>query len=122
MKKTLIALVFLPAIIGTCWARNFSAFTHERILYLTVLGDNCNNFGYSLDVDELCLEDRISQNYAKDCRVGFWVVKTDKKCKEHKQVPVVIPIDLNISKIASEVEVLLLTHLDTGEQIQVPIL
>lgn len=97
---------------------NFSAFSVGDTLYVTLLGDGCNSYGGSLEVDPLCRSDRMTKNFSPTCQAGLQVMATELACLGGRSKPVVLEISLNKSKIAPEAQELELTYGDSQVTVQ----
>ena len=80
---------------------DFSAFSKDGELYVTVLGDTCNNYTGSLNVDSTCREDRAFENLATHCEASLMIKKTKMACKPG-YMPKVMKINLNDNNVAKE--------------------
>ena len=72
----------------------FSAFTQDNLLYVTVLGDSCNKLEASLAVENFCDKNRLTRNGVISCSVRLVVNSTAMGCADNEKVPQVITIDL----------------------------
>jgi hypothetical protein len=90
----------------------FSAFAHNGMLYVTVLGD-CNSYGGSLEVSPTCRQDRVTKNRAVECDAKLAVISTKMACPETPPTAKVMAINLSQEKVASEARLL---HLGYGAQ------
>lgn len=77
-----------------------SAFTKNGVLYLTILGDDCNSKAVSLDVAGICREDRLTRNWAATCLAEVLVKSTKMGCRGTKAE--VYEIDLDKANVAKE--------------------
>ena len=96
-------------------AANFSAFAQGRTLYVTIMGDDCNGFGGSLQVANFCKKSRMTRNYAPVCEASLLVRQTKMACRSSK--PVVLELDLDEQDVATEAQTLVLDYF--GKSIEV---
>lgn len=96
-------------------AANFSAFAQGRTLYVTIMGDDCNNFGGGLNVDSFCKKSRMTRNYAPVCEASLLVRQTKMACAN--AAPVVLELDLDEQDVATEAQTLVLDY--QGKTIEV---
>ena len=89
-------------------AANFSAFAQGRTLYVTIMGDDCNGFGGSLEVASFCKKSRMTRNYAPVCEASLLVRQTKMACRSSK--PVVLEIDMDEQDVATEAQTLVLDY------------
>lgn len=90
-----------------------SAFTHKGMLYITVLGDKCNSISGGLEVDGICRDDRMTQNYAEECSAEVQLMQTEMYCGEDVEARVVT-LDLQKENVAREAKTL---HLRYGGEV-----
>lgn len=115
---TMISVLFSIAAFATESSPQFSAFTSKGQLYVTILGDTCNNFIGRLEVDALCNDDRMTRNHASVCEVSLSVISTKMACGPGVK-PRVLTMDLQKAKVAKEAVLLKLNY--RGQELEVPV-
>lgn len=95
-----------------------SAFVNRNTLYVTVLGDGCNAMGGRLEVEPLCSNERLTQNFVTECSAELFIISTAIACPaQTKRIAQVLEIDLKESKVDREAQLLNLNVM--GQTIQV---
>jgi hypothetical protein len=94
---------------------DFSAFTKGNLLYVTIIGDTCNQKSGSLKVTPFCDKNRSTRNAAPICEAELTVVSTMMGCEEVADRPQVLPaIDLAKTNLDPNSKVLKLLY---GKQV-----
>jgi hypothetical protein len=97
-----------------------SGFVKDNVLFLTVLGNNCDSLSGGIQVDASCNADRLTKNFALTCQADVIV-----KRETHNQCLAAIPkghtfqIDLAKSKVAKEARNLILNYGDEIIHVQI---
>lgn len=85
-----------------------SAFVNNGVLYITTLGDGCNDSLISLDVAPNCLADRNAENHAVTCFANVRIATTRMACIGTEPQATVTAITLKEAKVAKEAKTLVL--------------
>jgi hypothetical protein len=108
MKTILFALVFGASLASQAAGPEFGAFVTDNVLYVTFLGDNCNSYNASLQVEGLCHKGRMTMNYASQCGADLMVGSTKMACHSMEVEPHTFAIKLSETDVAPEAKVLFL--------------
>lgn len=84
----------------------FSAFIVDKILYVTLLGDACNDVSGRIVVDPLCKKSRLTRNFVVFCNVELETMQTLKACTDTKAAPKVVEIRLDQTEVDPKAKLL----------------
>lgn len=104
-----MAYAFLPS---------FSAFSQNGVLYVTVLGDQCNEYAAGLQVAPDCDKDRLNKNFALECEAELVVYQTLRDCQPDVLKPQTFELELEATKVAPEARTLILHYQDEVQEVE----
>lgn len=116
---SVLLISFLLNALAFAWAPGFGAFVHEDVLYVTVLGDKCNQYFAGLEVSDLCREDRLTKNYAIECEADLLIYQTQMACEDTTLAPQNFEIELEPTKIAPEARTLVLNYEGETQRVKI---
>jgi hypothetical protein len=121
MKKLLVLLTIFTALnFAKAADPEFSAFTSNNVLYVTVMGDSCNGYSGELLVDPSCKSDRLTRNLAPVCYATLRVSRTRMNCDgPDNSTPRMLKIDLEEAKVAHEAVILRLTYRESRIDVKI---
>lgn len=107
MTNTILILLLSFLINAAAFAQTpgFGAFVYNRVLYVTVLGDQCNLYFADLAIGDRCEE---------ECEAELLVFQTLRACEKKELIPKNFEIWLTDAGVPPEARVLILTY--TGER------
>ncbi len=112
MKKLLsILLLGVSASAFSAVLPEFSAFSKGDKLVVTVLGDSCNSYGASLEVNSSCDSRRLTRNFAYSCRAELKVSSSELYCgNSDLDTPKVMELSLSENFVTKEAKKLYLKY------------
>jgi hypothetical protein len=115
----IFTLTFLVNALAFAFTPSFSAFTQDGVLYVTVLGDSCNEYMAGLEVSQVCDETRSEKNFALECEAELLVYQTQLVCNQDVSEPQTFEIELEPTKIAPEARALLLHYEGEVQRVEI---
>lgn len=116
----ILILSFVLNAFSFTFAKDFSAFVSEGVLYATVLTDQCNLHAAGLEIDPDCNKNRQTKNLAFNCQAELLIYQTLHQCEETRLQPQTFALRLDETKIAPEARTLILSYEGEEERVEIP--
>lgn len=107
---SILLLSFLINAMAFAQSSGFGAFTYNRVLYVTILGDQCNLYFANLRIGERC---------ETECEAELLVFQTLRACEENGLIPKNFEINLTDAGVPPEAQTLLLTYLRERKSVEI---